>query len=150
SWICGISSSAIAQPPWFAAVFLLSATGAAAVLLQAWNRWSPRAAAISMLVIAGLVGLCASGVIVNAQIAVDPHSGQQIAKLRERLPQGVELISIGRVGTMFSYHWREPIQLVDMKLREVPEDFPKEYEYFCFSWNRNYSPCLPFPWRVEA
>ena len=150
SWICGVSSSAISQPPWFAAVFLLAATGAAAILLQLWNHWSPRAATISMLTLAALLGLTGAGVIVNAQIAVDPHSDQQIAQLRERLPRGVELISFGRVGTMFSYHWREPIQLVDMKLREVPEDFPKQYEYFCFSWNRTASPKLPFPWRVEA
>jgi 4-amino-4-deoxy-L-arabinose transferase-like glycosyltransferase len=150
NWICGVSSSAFSQPPWFAALFLLAATGAAAILLQFWNRWSSRAASISMLTLAGLLGLTASGLIVNAQIAVDPHSDQQIAQLRERLPRGIELISFGRVGTMFSYHWREPIQLVDLKLREVPEDFPKEHEYFCFSWSRPTSPRLPFPWRVEA
>jgi len=150
SWICGVSSSAISQPPWFAAVFLLAATGATAILFEWWNCWSPRAASISMLTLAGLLGLIGSGLVVNSQITVDPHSGQQIAQLRQRLPPGVELISFGRVGTMFSYHWREPIQLVDMKLREVPEDFPKDHEYFCFSWNRTTSPRLPFPWRVEA
>ena len=118
--------------------------------MRLWNNWSALAATTSVVTLAALLGLTASGVVVNAQIAVDPHSDQQIAQLQHRLPPGTSLISFGRVGTMFSYHWREPIELVDMRLREVPEDFPKQYEYFCFSWNRTTSPMLPFPWRVEA
>jgi 4-amino-4-deoxy-L-arabinose transferase-like glycosyltransferase len=97
-WICGTASIAVSQPPWFAALFLLAATAAAAILVRLWNNWSALAATTSVVTLAALLGLTASGVMVNAQIAVDPHSDQQIAQLQHRLPPGTSLISFGIIG----------------------------------------------------
>src|SRR5262249_5509087 len=142
--------SALAQPIWFALIYCGTAMFVAAILLRQHQNWSPRAGTVSVIAIAILTGLAASGVAVNSMIAADPHSGQQVAQLRARIPQNFHLVSFGKVGTMFSYHWREPISLATTKLPKSTEDLPSGCEYFCFNSTADRLPRLPFPWRVEA
>ncbi|HEY2761588.1 MAG TPA: hypothetical protein VGI75_12615, partial [Pirellulales bacterium] len=91
-----------------------------------------------------------SGVAVNSMVAADPHSDHQVAQLRTRMPQNVQLVSFGKVGTMFSYHWRKPIALATKALPQASTELPRNCEYFCFNSTADRLPRLPFPWRVEA
>jgi hypothetical protein len=140
----------VAQPIWFALIYCSTAIFTAIMLLRQQQDWSPQAGTISVIAIATVMGLVTSGVAVNSMIAADPHSGQLVAQLRTRLPQNVQLVSFGKVGTMFSYHWREPIALAAAGLPKSTEDLPGDCEYFCFNSTADRLPRLPFPWRVEA
>ncbi|MCC7084393.1 MAG: glycosyltransferase family 39 protein [Pirellulales bacterium] len=140
----------IAQPAWFAAWYATSAIVAALLLLRSWNRWSGRAATICTLVIAAFLGLTVSGAAVNSLVALDPQAERQIAELRRRIPADEPLGSFGLVETLFSYHWRRPIDYVRRELPLTARQLPPRFQYFCYSGNKADRVELPFPWRVEG
>ncbi|HEY2882266.1 MAG TPA: glycosyltransferase family 39 protein [Pirellulales bacterium] len=150
SWNAKIVIPAIHQTPWFAAIYLAAALCTAAVLAMAWRRWTPTAVAASALAVAGLLGLSASGVVVNSLVELDPGTGAQIAELKTRLPNVKPLASLGQVGTMFSYYWRDPIRVVSQAIPTNSNEVPGDVDCFCFNWTDDPLPQLPFPWRVEA
>ncbi len=151
SWICGVSIPEIAQPPWFAVVYLCVAIAFAALLARNWNRWSPQAATVNVLLLATFLAITVAGVAVNSITAQDPQTRQQVAQFKQRLPAGKPLASFGRIATLFSYYWNEPIKLASPKLPATSHDLPAEaIDYFCFDWSGETPPRLPFPWRVEA
>lgn len=150
SWFRPLQFPQIAQPAWFAAVYLIAATAAVTILLWHKSEWSRRTGTVAMLTLSGFVGLTVSGVAVNSMTALDPHSELTVAQLKERIPKDVHLASFGKVETMFSYHWREPIALACNQLPQQPADVPQGCDYFCFNSNSEQQVRLPFPWRVEA
>jgi hypothetical protein len=96
------------------------------------------------------MGLTATGVATNSLIAASAPTGEQIAQLRERLPRGEKLTSFGKVGTIFTYYWGQPIKLASTQLPMQGESADRQPNYFCFNWRESQPPQLPFPWRVEA
>ncbi len=151
SWICGISIPQIAQPAWFAAIYLSVAVACAATIVLRWNIWTRASAAVNVLLCAIFLALTMSGVAVNSLTALDPQTKQQIAQLRGRVPKSEQLASFGRIATLFSYYWDQPIKLAFERLPNTAEDVPtKKVDYFCFDWSGDTPPKLPFPWRVEA
>jgi hypothetical protein len=144
------SLNALAQPTWFTALYAVVAIVALLLLLRSWNRWSQRSATVSTLAIATFLGLTFSGVAVNSLVALDPQAEQQIAELRQRIPENEPLGSFGLVETMFSYHWRRPITYVRKELPVKASQLPAKFEYFCYSGNKSDSITFPFPWRVEG
>jgi len=141
----------VAQPLGFAAIYFMSAIAAIAILLRLRNNWSPRSGAVTAFVLAAFMGLTASGVAVNSLRSFDPQSGLQVAQLKEKLPNDTRLVSFGQVETMFTYHWRAPVQLVAAHLPRSAEELPRGCDYFCFNVAAGEKPAaLPFPWREDA
>jgi len=141
----------IAQPLWFAAIYFATAAIAFALLFQLRNNWSPSAGAVTVFVLATFMGLTVSGVAVNSLKSSGPQSGLQIAQLKDRLPKNIQLVSFGQIETMFTYHWRQPVQLISTRLPRSAEELPPGCDYFCFNSAAGEKPAaLPFPWREDA
>jgi len=150
SWIKRGALAELAQPMWFASIYLLAAAAIAAILYRLRGNWSPRAGATVMLGLAAFMGLTASGVAVNSLKSTDPQAGIEVALLKERLPKDAQLVSFGQVETMFTYHWRQPVQLVAACLPRSADELPPGCDYFCFNAAAGERPALPFLWREDA
>ena len=150
SWFGVPHVTQLAQPAWFAGIYLTAAVATVVILLRGRNNWSPKTGAIAVVTLSAFLGLTVSGVAVNSTMSTDPHSDSQVAQLKQRLPADAHLVSFGQVETIFSYYWRDKIDVVNQHLPTRAGDLPSDCNYFCFNSNNDKSPRLPFPWRVEA
>jgi hypothetical protein len=151
SWTRHGTLAELAQPLWFASAYALAAIATVAVLYRLRGNWSPRAGTAAVFSLAAFLGLTASGVAVNSLKLTDPRAGLEVALLKERLPQDTHLVSFGQVETMFTYHWRQPVELVTERLPRSAEELPRGCDYFCFNVSAGEKPAaLPFPWREDA
>jgi 4-amino-4-deoxy-L-arabinose transferase-like glycosyltransferase len=99
----------------------------------------------------GFVGICSlaiylgltyDAVVMNFIIRKNGVTGEQVAQLRERLPEGQELTSFGPIHHLFAYHFQDPIALRDWP--KNADDVAGRGEYFCFE--RADARPLPFAW----
>lgn len=150
SWAAHKALADLAQPRWFALVYMSAALAATAMLYRSGGSWSPRAGAAVVLGLAAFMGLSISGVAVNSLKSSDPQAGIEVALLKERLPKDTRLVSFGQVETMFTYHWRQPVQLVAVCLPQNADRLPHDCDYFCFNVAAGEKPTLPFAWRQDA
>jgi 4-amino-4-deoxy-L-arabinose transferase-like glycosyltransferase len=148
SWAAHQTLADLAQPRWFALVYMSAALVSIAMLYRLRSTWSPRAGAAAVLILAAFLGLTASGLAVNSLKSTDPQAGIEVALLKERLPRGAHLVSFGQIETMFTYHWRQPVELVAAP--HNADDLPRGCDYFCFNVAAGERPALPFPWREDA
>ncbi len=61
----------------------------------------------------------------------NPAAESAVAELRNRLPEGVRLVSLGPADHLFAYYYRDPIPAVPWP--QDAEHLPPDVEYFCFS-----------------
>lgn len=148
TWIVPRRFPPLEQPEWFAAIFLAASLATASLLVAFRAKFGSRGMRISIITVAGFIGLSFVGVIVNgtAATAVDP--APDVVRLKQTLPAGTRLVSFGLVETLFTYLYREPIdeQPWPKRLSEVGPGV----DYFCFTWDRPAAPSLPFSWQIEA
>lgn len=151
SWTAPKALADLAQPRWFALLYMSAALAAIAMLYRLRSTSSPRAGSVTVFVFAAFMGLTASGVAVNSLRSTDPQAGIEVALLKERLPKDTRLVSFGQVETMFTYHWREPVQLVAALLPRSSDELPQGCDYFCFNVAAGEkAAALPFPWREDG
>jgi hypothetical protein len=150
SWAAHKALADLAQPRWFALVYMSMALVAVAVAYRFRGNWSPRAGAAVVFSLAAFMGFTASGVAVNSLKSADPQADMEVTLLKERLPKDARLVSFGQVETMFTYHWREPVRLAAAHLPRSADELPQGCDYFCFNAAAGERPALPFPWREDA
>jgi 4-amino-4-deoxy-L-arabinose transferase-like glycosyltransferase len=114
--------------------------------------WKARRSPTSRLAVAGLVALSAflglmfNGPIMNDAIRRSDDIAAQIAHVKERLPAGVQLVSLGRAHHPFVYHYGQTIPWLDWPQAGALPD----YGYFCFHSMRGRRKPLPFEWEEIA
>jgi 4-amino-4-deoxy-L-arabinose transferase-like glycosyltransferase len=133
-----------AEPPLFATLFVGAALG------TAWLARRVRAADVrrrtgwAVVAIAGFMVVLFNGPVLSARIRRSEDPPGEVAKLKENLPDDVELVSVGIVDAYFQFLWGPLIEQVPS-----PERIP-EGAYFCFQQNYGNRPALPFAWEQEA
>ena len=77
---------------------------------------------------------------------VQQHRCQDIARpietVKQTLPTGTRLVSLGLVHHAFAFFYRQPIPVVDSSVNQLPEGV----EYFCLHTYATDPPTLPFAW----
>jgi len=138
-----------AQPPMFALVYALVAVAAATVVFWASRGSSnPIRRRIAVIAVAGFLGLTFTGVMVNRLVNDSVDTEAAIARLKQELPKGHRLVSLGPVHHLFAYYYREPIKLVVW-----PSDggeLDAEGTYFCFDRFPGSNVVIPFMWEEVA
>ena len=110
---------------------------AVAVALGAWSLYCAHRNllshyAISTFCVAAFLGLTYTGVIVNVLSVRQQPIAAEVARLKDRLPAGVRLVSIGQVDPNFAFYYGEPIRQLSW---EDPEALRGgDWTYFCLGF----------------
>jgi 4-amino-4-deoxy-L-arabinose transferase-like glycosyltransferase len=147
-WIDLPIAAEIAQPPLFAGLFFACGLGLAVWLTATRGSRSLRLAQLHVLAIGLFLGLAHVGAVVNARARVAADIAGSVAQLKEQLPQGADLVSLGVVNHNFRYHYRDPIPVVPWP--KATREAAPEVEFFCFDGPPEKSPKLPWKWRQVA
>jgi 4-amino-4-deoxy-L-arabinose transferase-like glycosyltransferase len=139
----------VAQPLWFAI-----ALAAASLLLAGVAWWSVDAATetkrrAGALAVSIFLGLTFIGPVTNLRIAASTDTQSQVAAMREIIPRGTTLYSVGLIDSLFAYYYEEPIKVI-----QAPASggqWPAEATYFCWGPSPDgASPQLDFSWEPIA
>ena len=118
------------QPVSFATFYLVATIifGLAAFI----SRKSPNSAArmAGPVSVALFMGLTFVGVFTNSLAARSENAPAAVAALRQKLPTGAKLASLGYVHHLFAYYYGDAIELVDIPAEG--EIAAPESAYFCF------------------
>ncbi len=98
------------QPAAFAIVFAVAALAAVATCIWASARPEPGRVRWSALAVAGFLGLAYTGAIVNIFVATRHPIAAETAAVAARVPDNVQLVSIGPVDDVFLYYYGKPIK----------------------------------------
>ncbi|HVA47517.1 MAG TPA: glycosyltransferase family 39 protein [Pirellulales bacterium] len=137
-----LAATPLHQSPAFAVCYSLGALAAAAVAWQTRRPESGRQAVAGVAAVAVFLGLTSNGLLMNDVIRRSEDIAGQVAQLKQRLPDGVPLVSLGRAHHPFVYHYGQTIPWLDWPKPGGPTD----YEYFCFHCVRGRRKPLPFEW----
>jgi hypothetical protein len=146
----GIRSHDLAQPIPFAVVYFGACLAIAAVGWQAARRFSARGIKIGMTTTACFLGLTYSTLLVYVRQKISEDAPGAVALLREQLPQGEHLVSIGPAHHLFLLLYGEPVKHVPMT--QLAELDAAGTDYFCFwVWSGGVKPAdIPFEWEQVA
>jgi len=122
--------SPLAQPPWFAVVYVLAAGALATLTAWAAAGAGPARRVAGTLAIAALMGLTLVGPLTDSLVRRSVDQAALVAELKQKLPPDVRLVSFGPVHHLFAYHYRRPITLLPVPKPGQP--LPADSEYFCF------------------
>ncbi len=152
SWLGFPRTSLFIQERSFSLLYAVFAAVLAAFLW--WQKsWVPTT--LPTLRIYGLAGVCAAAVflgltydtvVLNFMVRKNGPAAEQVASLKERLPQGQALVSFGPIHHLFAFHFHDPIDRQDWPITETT--LAGQMDYFCF--DRNRSQAIPFAWEEIA
>jgi hypothetical protein len=95
------------------------------------------------------VGLFMALLQVGPITSVQQHRCEDIEgnvkRIRQELPVGTELVSLGQVHHAFAFFYENPIPIVPLN-----QDLPNEHEYFCLHTYDSDPPELQFDWEQIA
>lgn len=146
----GIRNLDLAQPIPFAVVYFAACAVIAAVGWRAARGFSARGIMIGMTTTACFLGLTYSTLLVYVRQKISEDAPGAVAQLRDRLPKGEHLVSIGPAHHLFLLLYGEPVKHVP--LTQVAELDEAGTDYFCFwVWSGGVKPAdIPFEWEQVA
>jgi hypothetical protein len=101
----------------------------------------------AVLGLAALVGLLFSGLVTNVVIARARPLAQHMAEVRQRLPKGAQLVSIGPADPTFAFFYGEPMRQLPWKPAELEKE--TDWTYFCVDLRDSRVKC-DFPYEEVA
>lgn len=137
-----------AQPWIFAVPFAIASVALAA--LAWWTAAGLTAAQrrSGAVAVASFVALAYIGLATNIRAQISNDTQRQIAALKEKLPPGAKLVSVGLVDHMFAFYFGELIEPLD-NLPD-PGPWPGDAEYFCFQPGASKPADFAFGWQEVA
>ncbi len=149
TWIGALRVTALAESNSFAALFLSVAIASGSVMITSGlaTSWKGRGYGLLAGSVA-FVGVFFIVLVINGMVRLSEEAGPAIAQLKEKLPANTRLVSFGMVETLFTYYYQDPVEL--QKWPAAPQDLDPKFDYFCFTWDRETLPELPFAWQVEG
>lgn len=139
----------LGQPLWFAVAFVIATMFLAKGALHAARTDTTRAQLLGVLSVAVFTGLMVSGVHGNALRADNVPKAAQVELVKQLLPAGQQLYSLGDVDHGFSFHFAQPIE--KLEYADLAKGLPAGVDYFCFEMHDpELDENLGFPWRPVA
>ncbi len=137
--VLGWGPFASAQYPWMAAVFMAASVVLAALAFWASAPSTPFRQAIGVLSVTVFLGLGTTGIYRSVLVGLGEPIAQNVAALKQRLPAGTRLVSIGRVDSNFVYYYGDPIRLIESE--QVAAANGEPWTYFCTQGESPHSAC---------
>jgi hypothetical protein len=136
-----------AEPLPAAAVYASAACVTAILTFRALQDSSAGHVRLAVLTLAGFMVLTFRGPIDNAKIRRSSDQSGAIARLKELMPEGQRLVSLGHITSSFVYYYGRPIDMlpISASLSDIPAG-----AWFCFYYRGDAVPQLPFDWQEVA
>jgi len=134
----------LAQPWWQIIVLIILAVAAVIILARLASSNRPNDALLVNFTMAAMMAIVFNGPVINATVAHATNIGPDVAALRQRLPDDVRLVSLGRIHHKFHYWYQEPIPILPRPRSAA--DVPDDLEYFAINVYRGQTLKLPFEW----
>lgn len=144
--LLGKDVSPVAQPPVFAAVYLVGSLALAVIAFRTRLDSQGLAPYVSVLSVAAFAGLTFTGVYTNALRNDSNDVYAAVSQVQQKLPAEAKLVSLGFADHRFAYRYRQPIKYVAWP----GHDLPAGVEYFCFVPKRKRPDEVPFAWEQVA
>jgi 4-amino-4-deoxy-L-arabinose transferase-like glycosyltransferase len=146
----GMPSLSWSQPVPFAAGYFMACLLLAVAGWWGARSFSPRGAMIGMTSTACFLGLTYSTLMVSVRQKISEDAPAAIARLRDQLPEGERLVSLGPAHHLFLLLYGEPVEQLDVG-RPAGLD-QAGTDYFCFwVWSGGVQPAdIPFEWEQVA
>jgi 4-amino-4-deoxy-L-arabinose transferase-like glycosyltransferase len=123
----------LCQPRWFGFGYAVAATVAAYALWRSYRSAQESTRFVAITAIAGMVGLAATGLMINVHMAHWNDLTEAVAELKEDLPPGAKLVSLSPIEHRFAFYYGAPITQLDWPT--TIDELPSDVEYFCFMRN---------------
>jgi 4-amino-4-deoxy-L-arabinose transferase-like glycosyltransferase len=147
-WVTAGWAAQLRQPPLFITVFALSALATAAAIVMSLRVQTGVRRCAGMIALSGFLGLAYTGGVVNSLSTMAEDTAGAVTDLKEVLPPGVKMVSLGEMDPLFCFHYGERIEVVGWP-RSTDELGP-EVDYFSYVEPASGPPKLPFAWETVA
>jgi len=147
-WLTTDWADRLRQRPSFTLVFALSALATAGVITLSVRYQQGVMRSLGVVGATLFLGFAYTGGVVNSLVAVSENTPAYVAELKESLPAGAKMVSLGEMDPLFVFHYRDPIRVVPWP--ESSQDLGPEVEYFSFVEPESGSALLPFAWEPVA
>ncbi|MBI4518146.1 MAG: glycosyltransferase family 39 protein [Deltaproteobacteria bacterium] len=136
--------------PWPLALTYAAFCAAAAAVMRKTTRGGAPPRLAALVTVALFLGLSYTGVVVNALANTSVDTEASVARLKQQLPRGHRLLSLGPIHHLFAYYYRDPIALLEWSDPGVAAELAKPETFFCFyrSDDRRIEPS--FAWQPVA
>lgn len=135
----------LAQPVWFAVVFVLVNCGLASAAWRSVDTPGSRGALVAVTSIALFTGFLNVTVMINALDRDSADTAGEVAALKRQLPAGTKLVSLNVTHHLFVFHYHEDVPVVPWPA-DV-NDPAARVPYFCVDAREFETKELPFPWK---
>jgi hypothetical protein len=135
----------ISLPPLEALGFAVVTLLLAYVAHQSWQKPNQGAMVRGIYCVATFMALVQVGLITTVQQRRCEDIEGHVKQIRQQLPHGTQLVSLGQVHHAFAFFYEQPIPIVT-----PTREMPAEVEYFCLHTYDCDPPALPFNWEKLA
>jgi 4-amino-4-deoxy-L-arabinose transferase-like glycosyltransferase len=142
------ADSVLAQPASLAIVYLVACVAAAAVVWRFSARMTASALTVTFSLVACFLGLSQASVVVNIRQKSSEDARQAVLDLKQKLPPGESLVSLGAAHHLFLLHYAENVRLLRLDAQD-PDTWGND-GYFCMWVKGNDIVHLCFPWKLVA
>ena len=95
----------LCQPRWFGFGYGVAAMLAAYALWHGYRSAQDRTRFVAITAIAGMVGLAATGLMINVHVAHWNDLTETVAELKDELPPGAKLVSLSPIEHRFAFYY---------------------------------------------
>ena len=89
-----------------------------------------------------------TGIVTDVRIRRSEDQALAVAHLKQQLPRGQRLVSLGHIDALFAYHYG--LRIDTLSSDHGADLLSREDFYFCFDSDGGSRPLLPFAWREVA
>jgi 4-amino-4-deoxy-L-arabinose transferase-like glycosyltransferase len=126
-------AQALCQPRWFGIGYGIAGLVATYALWHCYRSAQGGTRFVAITAIVAMVGLAATGLMINVDVARWNDVTEAVAQLKEKLPPGAKLVSLSPIEHRFAFYYETPITQLDWPTSI--DNLPSDVEYFCFMRN---------------
>src|SRR6185437_4705883 len=131
-----------------ALAYALAVIGLAVLISKAREGGAASRIRTAVLAAACFMVLTFTGILTNVRVRRSEDQATAVARLKEQLPQGQRLVSLGHIDALFAYHYGMSID--PLSPDNGTDLLARENFYFCFDSDGAARPTLPFAWHEVA
>jgi 4-amino-4-deoxy-L-arabinose transferase-like glycosyltransferase len=134
------------EPPLAALAYAAAFALLAALILRGRDTATALQLRLSLTALVAFLAIGFNGVVTDARVHRSLPVAESVRLLKEKLPPGQPLVSLGHVDCLFPYYYGPPT-ITPLPWPTAAADPDPRLTYFCFNCPGDRRPTLPFAWQ---